>query len=248
MSKAANIPPNTRIYAIGDIHGCADHLETLLDQITKNDRLLDKVKNKKLVFLGDYIDRGPASKKVLDTLLHDLPKDYEAIFLKGNHELMLIEALENSQAAEFWLRNGGRETISSYNVELTTHRKPNASAKLIKAFKKRLPAQHLKFFKELQLSFQFGDYFFVHAGIHPDRPLDKQQEQDMLWIRDRFLFSEKNFGKIIIHGHTPSKDVDEADNQIGIDTAAVYGGCLTALMLENGKRQYLHSKSRPKKT
>lgn len=247
MSKAANIPPNTRIYAIGDIHGCADHLEMLLEQITANDQLLNKVKNKILVFLGDYIDRGPASKKVLE-LLHDLPKEYEAIFLKGNHELMLLEAFESSRAADFWLRNGGRETISSYDIELPSRRKLNTSAELIKTFKQKLPVQHLAFFRELQLSFQSGDYFFVHAGIHPDRPLDKQQEQDMLWIRDRFLFSEKDFGKIIIHGHTPGRDVDEADNQIGIDTAAVYGGCLTALMLENDKRQYLRTSSKTKKS
>jgi len=239
MSKTASIPKNTRIYAIGDIHGCADLLEILLDKIIRNDQKLQAIEYKKLVFLGDYIDRGPASKKVIDILLHDLPKDYEAFFLKGNHEVMMIEALEERQAADYWLRNGGHETISSYQSARSSTKEQASSEELMHLFKAKLPKEHLAFLKTLQLSFQLGDYFFVHAGVNPARSLDEQTEQDMLWIRDRFLFSEKDFGKVIIHGHTPGKDVDEADNQVGIDTAAVYGGCLTAMMLEGNKHQYL---------
>ncbi len=240
MSNTARLPKNTRIYAIGDIHGCADLLEILMDKITKNDQHLEPIEFKKLVFLGDYIDRGPASQKVIDILLYDLPKDYETIFLKGNHELMMIEALEDCRAADYWLRNGGLETISSYRSAHSSTNGQASSEELMHLFKAKLPKEHLAFLKTLQLSFQLGDYFFVHAGVNPERSLDEQVEQDMLWIRDRFLFSEKDFGKVIIHGHTPGKDVDEADNQVGIDTAAVYGGCLTAMMIESNKHQYLH--------
>ncbi len=244
MSRTASIPKNTRIYAIGDIHGCADLLEILLDKIIRNDRKLQAIEYKKLVFLGDYIDRGPASKKVIDILLHDLPKDYDAIFLKGNHEVMMIEALQERQAADYWLRNGGHETISSYHSARSSTKEQASSEELMHLFKAKLPKEHLAFLKSLQLRFQLGDYFFVHAGVNPARSLDEQTEQDMLWIRDRFLLSEKDFGKVIIHGHTPGKDVDEADNQIGIDTAAVYGGCLTAMMLEGNKHQYLHAQAK----
>ena len=246
MSKAPRAPENTRIYAIGDIHGCADLLETLLDQIIANDQMLYDIEVKNLVFLGDYVDRGPESARVLNILLHELPKGYEAIFLKGNHELMLLEALESSQAADFWLRNGGRETIASYNIRLSSYQGAAKSEELMHVFNMRLPLEHLEFLNSLQLSFETEDYFFVHAGIHPDRPLNSQQEKDMLWIRDRFLFSEKDFGKIIVHGHTPGGEVDEANNQIGIDTAAVYGGSLTALMIDQDKRQYLHAKAKKK--
>ena len=246
MVTNATLPPNTRLYAIGDIHGCADLLVKLLDQIVVHDEGLAEIEHKKLVFLGDYIDRGPNSAAVLDILIHHLPKGYETIFLKGNHELMLLEGLENERAALTWLMNGGLKTIASYLPALIFNWKKGQPLKLIKKFQQTLPNSHLRFFQKLQLSTQCGDYFFVHAGVHPDRPLEEQKEQDMLWIRDRFLFSRKNFGKIIIHGHTPAKKVDEAENQIGIDTAAVYGGSLTALMLEGKKRHYLHAPARQK--
>ena len=238
------IPQDTRIYAIGDIHGCHDLLEDLLQQILRDDSGRPCAERKILVFLGDYIDRGPCSAEVIDHLLHALPTGFEKVFLKGNHEVMLLDALENPQTelpALFWLRNGGYETLISYN---TGDVKPNdqlAPRELMQSLAANLPPEHQAFFNSLQSSFRCGDYFFVHAGIHPDRPLNKQRERDMMWIRDRFLFSEKDFGKIIVHGHTPMKDVDIADNRIGIDTAAVYGGMLTALMLEGHQRKLFHA-------
>ncbi len=232
---------NTRIYAIGDIHGCYDLLKSLLDQIVANDLFLPFIKNKHLIFLGDYIDRGPSSGKVIDLLMHKLPDSYETCFLKGNHEAMMLDALEDQDGARFWLKNGGRETIASYGIKEALEDCDMANDELIDRFSEQLPQEHIRFLHHLDLSHENGDYFFAHAGIHPDRPLENQQECDLLWIRDRFLFSDVDFGKVVVHGHTPAKDVDIADNQIGIDTAAVYGGKLTALMLEGEQREFLYS-------
>jgi diadenosine tetraphosphatase ApaH/serine/threonine PP2A family protein phosphatase len=235
------IPENTRIYAIGDIHGCSDLLETLLDQITADNLIRADMQSKKLVFLGDYIDRGPDSARVIDILMRGLPDGYEAIFLKGNHEAMLLEALEDSKSALFWMQNGGRETIASYAFRkelLDSVSEPDTDDPM-PVFAQHLPPEHLDFLTSLQHSYQCGDYFFAHAGVHPDRPLNEQKDRDLMWIRDRFLFSEKDFGKTIVHGHTPTREVDTADNRIGIDTAAVYGGKLTALMLEGQQRKFL---------
>ena len=233
------IPENTRIYAIGDIHGCSDLLETLLDQITADNLMRADVQSIKLVFLGDYIDRGPDSARVIDTLMHGLPGGYEAIFLKGNHEAMMLEALEDSKAASFWMQNGGYETIASYTFRKELRDSDPETDDPMPVFTQHLPPEHLDFLTSLQHSYQCGDYFFAHAGVHPDKPLDEQKDRDLMWIRDRFLFSEKDFGKIIVHGHTPVREVDTADNRIGIDTAAVYGGKLTALMLEGKQRKFL---------
>lgn len=234
-------PENTRIYAIGDIHGCSDLLETLLEQITADNLMRADMESKKLVFLGDYIDRGPDSARVIDILMHGLPDGYEAIFLKGNHEAMLLEALKETQAASFWIQNGGHETIASYasRKELLNSNPEVDTDDRMQIFAQHLPLEHLDFLTSLQHSYQCGDYFFAHAGVHPDRPLNEQKERDLMWIRDRFLFSEIDFGKIIVHGHTPVREVDTANNRIGIDTAAVYGGKLTAVMLEGEQRKFL---------
>ena len=159
---------------------------------------------------------------------------------------MLQEALDDASAADFWLRNGGRETVASYGIRKTTGEHALQIEQQLHFFAERLTPQHRDFLTSLQTSHQAGDYFFAHAGVNPKRPLDEQRERDLLWIRDPFLFSEKDFGKIIVHGHTPARDVDIADNRIGIDTAAVYGGKLTALMLEGEQRNFLSAKA-PKK-
>ncbi len=239
---------NMRIYAIGDIHGCHDLLTALLGQIATLDLVRPRVETKILVFLGDYVDRGENSKAVIDILLQVCPHGYDTVFLRGNHEEMLLNALGDNGAADFWLRNGGRQTLASYGVDGAIEPTEFAPGKLIEDFTARLPQQHLEFLKNLPLTFECGDYFFTHAGIHPDKPLDQQEERHLLWIRDRFLFSNEDFGKVIIHGHTPTRDVDHAQNRIGIDTAAVYGGKLTALMLEGQEQAFLYAKApRPRK-
>ena len=242
-----HIVKNTRLYAIGDIHGCHDLLETLIEQITANDLTRAAIKTKILVFLGDYVDRGESSKQVIDHLLHKCPPGYETVFLKGNHEEMLLAALDDPTAADFWLRNGGRQTLTSYGIERAANRTEFTTDKLIQKFQESFPQAHRGFFEGLQLKYECGDYFFAHAGVHPDKPLDEQEERHLLWIRDRFLFSDNDFGKVVVHGHTPSRDADIAENRIGIDTAAVYGGKLTALMLEGEEQLFLYAKAPRKK-
>ncbi len=238
---------NTRIYAIGDIHGCHELLKTLLDQIITHDLTRPRIKTKILVFLGDYVDRGENSKAVIDILLDACPQGYDTVFLKGNHEEMLLNALNDQAAADFWLRNGGRQTLASYGISIDTDPAELTIKQLMEEFLERLPQEHLAFLTNLQLTFESGDYFFAHAGIHPDKPLNDQEERHLLWIRDRFLFSQEDFGKVIVHGHTPARDVESANNRIGIDTAAVYGGKLTALMLEGREQIFLYAKAPPKK-
>ncbi len=238
-------PESTRIYAVGDIHGCNDLLNGLLEKIIRDDRSRPAVKTRKIVFLGDYVDRGPGSAQAVDILLSDLPKGFEAVFLKGNHEEMMMEALNDRRAVSFWLGNGGRETLTSYGVDLSDGEGlERDSHDLMQEFRTRLPREHRDFLASLSYSHQCGDYFFVHAGIHPDHPLDAQKDRDLIWIRDRFLFSEKDFGKIIVHGHTPVREVDRADNRIGIDTAAVYGGWLTAIVLDGTHQEFLQISAR----
>ncbi|MCP4933438.1 MAG: serine/threonine protein phosphatase [bacterium] len=238
---------NTRIYAIGDIHGCHDLLKILLDQIAAHDLTLPRIETKILVFLGDYVDRGENSKAVIDILLNNCPQGYETVFLKGNHEEMLLNALNDKGTAGFWLRNGGRQTIASYGFPGAVNHDEFTQEQLMEEFRGRLPQEHLAFLANLQLTYECGDYFFTHAGIHPDKPLDQQEERHLLWIRDPFLFSKEDFGKVIVHGHTPTRDVDNVKNRIGIDTAAVYGGKLTALMLEASKQIFLCATAPPKK-
>jgi serine/threonine protein phosphatase 1 len=190
--------------------------------------------HKRLIFLGDYVDRGPACKEVIDILLHDLPQDFDTTFLKGNHEDLLLNALEDDLAGRAWLMNGGFETIRSYGIE-----DDNSEQEQLHKFKKILSREHLEFFRGLKLSYTCGDFFFTHAGINPEKSFDEQEERDLIWIRDRFLDSRKDFGKIVVHGHTPVFSPDIRKNRIGIDTGAVYGRSLTTVMLDGTRREFL---------
>lgn len=238
----AGVPDNTRIYAVGDIHGCSGLLRALLKLIVTDDLQRHDVEIKKLIFLGDYVDRGPNSKETLDILLHELPEGFDTIFLKGNHEAILLEALEDQKKADMWLINGGIETLASYGIKKPSGDKGFTIEKQLHSFKKSLLPEHLAFLTTLQLSHQCGDYFFAHAGIDPDRSLDQQTDRDLMWIRDPFIYSNRDFGKIVVHGHTPVRDVAIKNNRIGIDTGAVYGRKLTALILEGKQREFLFVK------
>jgi serine/threonine protein phosphatase 1 len=163
------------------------------------------------VYLGDYVDRGPASRAVLD-LLVDRCYSRECVCLKGNHELVFRDFLQNSSV----LINPSDEQLA----ELRT------------ALDEAMPAQHRWFLDHLRPSFSCGDYLFVHAGVRPGVPLAEQREEDLLWIREEFLLSEQDFGQTVIHGHTPVTDPDIRFNRINIDTGAYATGRLTCLILE----------------
>ena len=202
------------IYAIGDIHGCRDLLEELLEVVNPD---LDR---HRLVFIGDYIDRGPDSRGVVEVILN-LKKNYKSeniICLMGNHERMFLDFLQGEEELLF-LYNGGTATIQSYWGSQWDRSS------------RRLPVEHAGFFRELHLYYETEDYIFVHGGLRPGVPLAAQVEEDLLWIREEFIFSEEDFGRRIIFGHTPFRSPLVMPNKIGIDTGAVYGNKLTCLIL-----------------
>ena len=201
-----------KIFAIGDIHGSFDRLQDLMQKIPVD------FANDTLVFIGDYIDRGPASVEVVEYLL-DLKKRVPGIiFLKGNHEDMLEKYLDGTDRFTYLL-NGGQNTLDSY------------LSKTDRSGSFPIPPDHMEFFKSLRLYYETEAYIFVHAGLRPKVPLASQETEDLLWIRDKFIYSKYNFGKPVVFGHTPLEKPLVEPNKIGIDTGAVYGNALTCVQL-----------------
>lgn len=235
--RPASIAQGTRIYAIGDIHGRLDLLDKIL-AVCAADTATRPIERLIYVFLGDYIDRGTWSRETIDRLIEH-GAAFELIFLKGNHELIAINCLRDPTLIDQWFRLGGRETLASYGVasDILSDRKKTVETQL--AFHNALPQSHIRFFRELKKSFTYGDFFFVHAGVRPDIELTKQTEKDLLWIRAEFLNSNQDFGKIIVHGHTPIKNIDVRSNRINIDTGAFATGVLTCLVIEGERLSVL---------
>jgi serine/threonine protein phosphatase 1 len=228
--RRPSVPADLRIYAVGDIHGRLDLLNNLLARISR-DIALRPAARPLYVFLGDYIDRGPSSRETIDRLIEH-GKAHESVFLKGNHELIAIKCLSDRALFDQWLRLGGLETLVSYGVPTEILVKARQIAKLQSAFHSALPRSHFRFFRDLKNSFECGDFFFAHAGVKPGIELSRQKENDLLWIRGEFLSSMQDFGKIIVHGHTPSSEIEVAPNRINIDTGAFATGRLSCLVLE----------------
>ena len=237
-----SLPEGQLLYAVGDIHGRADLLDDMLRRIGDDAQASGPADEATLVFLGDYVDRGPDSRAVVERLLDGLPVGFEIHFLKGNHEAMLLDFLEEPWRLEHWLMNGGEATMRSYGVDTERLMRLRAYPEAWRlAFAEALPEAHLEFFKNLKLSVSFGDYLFVHAGVKPGVPLAAQQEKDLIWIREPFLDCTEPFGKIVVHGHTPGKAPVTRSNRIGIDTGACFTNCLTALKLKNHSREFLQT-------
>lgn len=241
----AAIPDGLRVYAVGDIHGRPDLLGELLDLIRRDNSLRPPAETR-VIFLGDYIDRGPDSKGVIATLAGGLPEGLHGIFLRGNHEEMMLRAFDDFTAFVVWTANGGLAALESYGVSREVIYDlpgglavPQNAKTIMEKFAAVLPADHLRFFIGLQLYTTVGDYYFVHAGVRPGTPLDAQTEDDCLYIRGEFLRHRGSFGKIIVHGHTPHPEPDVQPNRIGIDTLAWRSGRLTALRLEGTDRGLL---------
>jgi len=228
--RRPSLPAELRIYAIGDIHGRLDLLNELLARISADIALRPAVRPL-YVFLGDYIDRGSASRETIDRLIEH-GKTHESVFLKGNHELIAIKCLSDRGLFDQWLRLGGLETLVSYGVPAETLANGKQIAELQSAFHGALPQAHFRFFRDLKNSFECGDFFFAHAGVKPNVELSRQKENDLLWIRGEFLMSKDDFGKIIVHGHTPTREIEVGPNRINIDTGAFATGCLSCLVLE----------------
>jgi serine/threonine protein phosphatase 1 len=231
--KQPRLPEGVRIYAFGDIHGRSDLLKQMFT-IIDADLALRPISRPIEVYLGDYVDRGPDSAGTLDLLL-ERSLYSETVFLKGNHETFLLDVLCDPSKLEDWRQFGGLQTLMSYGIQPTINPSAAEQADLIKVLADVMPADHLRFLQTLKPSFSCGDFFFVHAGVRPGIPLKEQQENDLLWIRNEFLDSNEEFGKYIVHGHTPVQEPDIRPNRINIDTGAYATGNLTLLTIQGSR-------------
>jgi serine/threonine protein phosphatase 1 len=236
--KRPKAPDGMRLYAVGDIHGRLDLLDRLIALIASDAE--DGPSNRQIVYLGDYIDRGPASKGVLERL-QTPPKGFAAIHLRGNHEQSFLDFLENPSVFSAWQNYGARETLASYGVAAPKFEDEAAYTEVRDHLAAALPLQHLEFLRAMPFSVQFGDYFFAHGGVRPGVALDKQTPEDLMWIREEFLTSIADLGAVIVHGHTPANRPTQQANRIGIDTGAYYSGRLTAAVLDGATCRFLHT-------
>ncbi len=244
QGRETSAPEGERLYAIGDIHGRVDLLDRLMAGIERDMRSFDGERIR-LIFLGDYVDRGPTSRQTVDRLL-EIKKAYPHVrFIMGNHEEALLNFIHDPSGGEAWLDFGGVETLDSYGIPLPTPRSSPAALEAARdALEQALPIRHLRFFETLSLSVCYGDYFFVHAGVRPGIALDAQDRADLLWIRDEFLTADWAPGKVIVHGHTPGERPQLARWRIGVDTGAYATGRLTAVVLEGTTRRFLSTRKR----
>lgn len=231
---AARTPDGMRIYAVGDIHGRADLLEQLQQQI-ELDAAQHPGKDRHLIFLGDYVDRGPQSREVLERLSNQPPAGVTTHCLMGNHEQAMLRFLADPAGFAQWLEYGGLATIESYTSgqwRMDTDDVVDLAAALNDA----VPAHQLAFLKGLELYLCFGDYLFVHAGIRPGVPLKAQQTEDLLWIRGEFLSATSPHPFMVVHGHHVGDAIDVRKNRICVDTGAYATGCLSCLILDGSER------------
>ena len=235
--KQPRVPDGMRIYAVGDIHGHSDLLGGVFAKIDA-DLLKRPVARSILVTLGDYIDRGPDSRGTIDLLLAR-NKIQESVFLKGNHESFVFDFAKDPSLMRHWQKFGALDTMRSYGLAASADMTAQELQGLAEAWAANLPESHTSFFSKLALSFTCGDYFFAHAGVKPGIALKNQTERDLIWIRDEFLQSEKWFGKLVVHGHTPVPEPDFRPNRINIDTGAYATGRLTCLALEGTDKMIL---------
>ena len=238
MSKTYQIPEGQRVYAIGDIHGHAEVLSRMHDTIEADlrDHPVDKAT---IVYIGDYIDRGPDSKGVIDQLVQRerVAPHFEHVFLFGNHENGIIDFLlgPDSQFND-WLKWGGVECVESYGVTFDRSESYHLQAERVaQELQEALPKTHQEFLKNLQLHHVVGDYLFVHAGIRPGVPLQKQNPVDLFFTREPFMSHEGHHEYRVVHGHSPpdNKQIDIRPNRINVDTWLYNGGPLTCAVLED---------------
>ena len=247
---AATVPPGTRVYAVGDCHGCLEALRGLRAAIVADAARADaeapRADRRVVVYLGDYIDRGPDSRGVVELLIGEPLAGFESVHLLGNHEAFMRGFLDGEDVAAVWMMNGGAATLRSYGLDVAAPTgpengpRPGGDAPALRdALAAAIPETHRVFLDGLALSHVEGDYFFVHAGVRPGVPLERQGADDLLWIREPFLGSTADHGKVVVHGHSVAREPEVRPNRIGIDTGACYGGKLTALVLEGAEQRFL---------
>ena len=234
---SASVESGLRIYAIGDVHGCAPQLHQLAHLI-EADLRNSPVPTSLTIFLGDYIDRGPDSAGVLKRLAAgDFPTPF--LGLRGNHEQMLLRFLEDAQYLNAWREFGGRETLHSYGIPVADLFTEKNFEAIQQRLRELLPREVLDFLHGTRSNYEIENYFFCHAGVRPGVPLGSQRDEDLMWIRDEFVNSSADFGKVIVHGHTPVEQPEVRPNRINIDTGAYLTGVLTCLVLEGTSRRFL---------
>lgn len=238
-APAAAAPDGVTLYVIGDVHGRLDLLHPLLRKIAFDAARSETGGERELIFLGDYVDRGPDSRGVIDLILSTIAeRDFWTVTpLKGNHEAALLNFMDDPRSWPGWSQFGARETLSSYGVD-----PPEWAAgeddwgRASRELSAAVPAEHKRFLQSLELAVERGDYLFAHAGVRPNVPLNQQREEDLLWIRDDFLRSDRRLEKVIVHGHTPSEEAYLGEHRIGLDTGAYATNVLTAVKLKGAER------------
>jgi serine/threonine protein phosphatase 1 len=227
-----------RIYAVGDVHGRMDLLLQLLSQIEQDDSLREP-RRKRLIFLGDLIDRGPKSKEVVSLLSQAQRSAKRLLVLMGNHEAALLDTLDGDEDAQkMWLAHGGAATLDSFGIN--PPEEGESAASFADRMKQHLPPALVRWLRNLPLSMQSGSYFFCHAGVRPGVKLAHQRPEDLLWIRRDFLESDGDHGAVIVHGHSVCGDsVEITHNRINLDTGAYNSGILSAIGLQDDEQWVL---------
>ena len=241
-ADAARVPEDIRLVAVGDIHGRHDCLKQLLGNIGLSDKSKDS--NWHFIFLGDYIDRGPYSRSVIDHLIN-FSNVHSTTFLLGNHERAMLNFLDAPVQARDWLKFGGRETLLSYGVTPPNGNVgPDELKRMGEDLRTNLPAAHHNFLNSLELLYVCGDYLFTHAGIDPEKPIKQQSESELLWIREPFLSFPDHLPKVIVHGHTVTENFrpEVRSHRLGIDTGAYICGNLTAAIFTKNQFKFVSSK------
>ena len=235
-----SIPPGTRIYAIGDIHGRLDLLDLLLARIDADNEPREAAQMT-IIFLGDLVDRGPDSAGVVERLRILAQSRGNLRFLKGNHEEVFLGALEgDAKSLRLFCRIGGRETVLSYGLDAQAYERMDYD-EVAQFLARAVPESHRAFLDKFEDLIVLGDYAFAHAGVRPEVALEDQRLSDLRWIRDSFLDSRARFDKRVVHGHTISDDVEFRQHRIGIDTGGYATGRLTALGLEGAANWLLQT-------
>lgn len=235
--SAARAPEGMRLYAIGDVHGCIDQLEEM-HRLIADEIARDGPADWRIIHLGDYVDRGPDSKAVLSFLVAARERDPRNVMIGGNHDVGFLEFLDEPTPHGLFARFGGAGTAASYGVDLDFSdpvRLERGHAALVKA----MPRSHVEFLLSLRFSVDLGDFFFCHAGIKPRVPLDRQAPEELVWIRDEFLDYPHLHPKVIVHGHTPSREPEVRANRVNVDTGCYSTGVLTAFVAEGPEKRLL---------
>lgn len=239
--KESSAPDGSRIYAVGDIHGRLDLLKSINKKI-KKDISENKSERNVVIYIGDYVDRGNDSQGVINELINNPIEGAESIHLCGNHENAMMEYFSDPGVAYGWFAWGGKATVRSYGVKSKDKKgRPVSEEQIHELFNELVPDNHKKFLKNLKYYHIEGDYIFVHAGLKPGIPLEKQHVDDMMTIRDAFIYPKTRFEKTVVFGHTVFDQPFVGNGRIGIDTGAYATGRLTAVILEKTNVEFIHT-------